>query len=286
MGNRREIFQLSYLFLVVGAISLAVFLALDAFGVARDPFILDYPLFRTAFPLFISLGPLLALVLAGVLVYLSLNESSSSGRFYKALLLFLGFLLALGVAATMFHHGVLVKATSRAPEDHFPLLSIFLAIGIGLTLLFIHKGKFRMSGVTFMAVVPPSIVLAFWLGLRIDPQAITEARAQQIGQAIELYHQDTGAYPFELRQLEPDYLPLLLGPLTGRGQTWCYQSGEGYYRLGYVLFERFHQYGDGTPFWEPYYEIHISSAEGDPPAGKWICELKLENLKQIGGPGM
>jgi len=149
--------------------------------------------------------------------------------------------------------------------------------------IFTPKKKNRWSGAAFLLIAPTLIILAFGLGLRFDPHAITEARAIQIRQAIESYHQDTGAYPAELEDLSPNYLPLLLGPLTGRGQTWCYQSGTDYYRLGFVLFERYHQYEGDTPFWEPYYEIRVPGSAGQPPAGTWACDTELERMKQYGG---
>jgi len=38
------------------------------------------------------------------------------------------------------------------------------------------------------------------------------------GRAIENYHQERGSYPTELGALTPEYLPIIFGPLTGRGR--------------------------------------------------------------------
>ena len=46
---------------------------------------------------------------------------------------------------------------------------------------------------------------------------------ERIEGAVELYHQETGAYPASLADLTPGYMPFILGPLTGRGLVWCYQ---------------------------------------------------------------
>jgi len=44
------------------------------------------------------------------------------------------------------------------------------------------------------------------------------------GRAIENYHQERGSYLTQLGALTPDYLPIIFGPLTRRGQVWCYQA--------------------------------------------------------------
>jgi hypothetical protein len=280
---RRNVYQFGSMILAAGGFLLATFLILDAFGVVGNHTVLIHPWLSVLYLISIGLGPLLALILAGLLVYLSLTDTYPGSRLRAGFAITVGILLVLGMAAVNLRHSILVKATSRAPEDHFPLLSVILVIGIGLTFLLSRKKKVRWSGAAFLAVAPLLIVLTFWLGLRFDPHAITEARAIEIGQAIERYHQDTGRYPAELGQLQPDYLSRLLGPLTGRGQIWCYQSGPDYYRLGYVLFERYHQYADDTPFWEPYYEIKVPAFAGQPPAGPWACDIELEWMKHGSG---
>jgi len=232
VSDRRAIFRFGLNVLVVGGILLVVFLTLDALGIAGDPFIYTLPRLMVIYLIASSFTPLIALLYAGLLVNLALNSPLSRGRRRKAFYTALAAWLVLGVGAVILRHGILVKTTSRAPEDHFPIIGVFLALFIGIIMLQTHKKKNRWSGAAFLLIAPTLIILAFGLGLRFDPHAITEARAIQIRQAIESYHQDTGAYPAELEDLSPNYLPLLLGPLTGRGQTWCYQSGTDYYQLG------------------------------------------------------
>ena len=100
---------------------------------------------------------------------------------------------------------------------------------------------------------------------------------------IEQYKQDNGQYPPGLESLTPDYTAWILGPLTGRGQVWCYQSGADFYRLGYALFQRYYDWGDGTPFYEPYYAIEVPAAAGQPPPTDWMCTVELDKLKEHGG---
>ena len=154
---------------------------------------------------------------------------------------------------------------------------------IGLVLVLSLKDKARLGGIAFLIISSIVIIGSYILGWVFEPKAITNARAMEIQQAIEEYHQNTGEYPPDLKALSPSYLPILLGPLTGRGQVWCYQSGQDYYRLGYVLFERYHQYNDGTPFYEPYYEIKVPAASGRSPESTWMCDTELERYKIHGG---
>jgi hypothetical protein len=154
---------------------------------------------------------------------------------------------------------------------------------LGLVLILNLKGQSRWSGVAFLINTSVVITASYITGWLFDPRSITTARATDIQQAVEDYRQDTGTYPPDLNALIPDYQLIVLGPLTGRGQVWCYQSGTDYYRLGYVLFERYHQYTDDTPFYEPYYEIMIPAAAGQPPDSGWICDSELERIRSHGG---
>jgi hypothetical protein len=51
----------------------------------------------------------------------------------------------------------------------------------------------------------------------------------------------------------------------------------------YALFQRYYDWDDGTPFYEPYYAIQVPAAAGAPPAGAWMCDSELEKLKGHGG---
>lgn len=264
------------------AILLAVFLILDAIGLASNHFVFNNPNLRAAYEMLSGLAALLALVLAGMCVYRAL-EGSLAGNRHTVKYLILAGLLLLSVGAVTLRSGILTNATGRAFEDHFPLAAFACALMIGLVMVLSLKGKARRGGFVFMIIAAIVIIGSFTLAWVIEPKAITTARAMDIQQAIEDYYQDNGEYPPDLKTLTPGYLPILLGPLTGRGQVWCYQSGADYYRLGYVLFERYHQYNDDTPFYEPYFEIKIPAAAGQPPELSWTCDSELERYKINGG---
>ena len=187
------------------------------------------------------------------------------------------------MGAVTLRHGVLVRATSRAAEDHLPFAVLAVGVIAGFLLTLTASGKLRRVGIAFTILIPVVIAFSYTIGLQLEPQAITAARAYRLGQAIEDYFGETGEYPTHLRDLTPSHLLFISGPLTGRGQVWCYQSGPGYYRLGYIFFQRYYEYPDDTPFWEPYYEIKVPHAAGQPPEGEWICDEELRLYKQHGG---
>jgi hypothetical protein len=200
-------------------------------------------------------------------------------------LLLIGF-LALAVAAVTARYAVLVRATSRAAEDHLPVGTLAAGIIGGILLWFAlgsqPAGKRRL-GAAFLILAPGIVMFSFIVGGFVNPLAITEDRAQLIAAQVEAYHQKTGFYPPGLKSLTPEYTTWLPGPLTGRGQIWCYQAGDDYYRLGYALFQRYYDWPDGTPFYEPYYAIQVPAAAGSPPTGAWMCDAELDKLKEHGG---
>ena len=97
-----------------------------------------------------------------------------------------------------------------------------------------------------------------------------------------MFQQDTGGYPEDLSELSPRYLPIIFGPLTGRGQVWCYQAGENYYRLGYAFYQRYYYQ---SPL-DPFSEVKIYRQVGQPPPGPWMCDQELELIKQIDPQGI
>lgn len=269
--------------LAVIGVLIALILIIDALGILGNHFFYTQTWLRAAYTLISGLGSLLAVIVAALCLKRYLEEPSNGARQKSAFYLILAIVLVLSVAAVTVRHGVLVRATSRAAEDHLPFAAIAAGVIAGLLLALTASGKIRRAGIGFMILVPVVIAFSYTIGLRFEPQVITSARADRLGQAIERYYQDTGEYPARLEDLTPSYLPFISGPLTGRGQVWCYQSGPNYYRLGYIFFQRYYAYPDGTPYWEPYYEIKVPYAAGQPPAGEWMCDKELELYKQHGG---
>lgn len=269
--------------LVVIGLVLVGFLLIDAAGLAGNHYIFSLARLRGAYKIASALAGLLAVALAGYCVFRALGQPSDGETRRPAGYVALAILLILSVALVNLRYAVLTKATGRAFEDHFPLGTFSAALVTGLVLLLSVKEKARGNALAFLVLAPAILVFGYSLGWRIEPRAITANRAAGIQRAIQRYYQDVGQYPDDLGALSPGYLPILLGPLTGRGQVWCYESGPGHYRLGYVVFERYHRYPDATPFTEPYYAIQVTGSAGSLPDGPWICDRELERYKEHGG---
>jgi hypothetical protein len=269
--------------LAIIGVLIALILTIDALGILANHFVFTQPWLRNAYTFISGLGSLLAVIVAALCLKRYLDEQPTEEHQKSALYLVLVVVLLLCVGAVTLRHGVLVRATGRAAEDHLPFAAIAAGVIAGLLLALTASGKIRRAGIAFMILIPVVIAFSYTVGLQFKPQAITAARANQLGRAIERYFQETGAYPTNLRDLAPSHLPIISGPLTGRGQVWCYQSGPSYYRLGYIFFQRYYEYPDDIPFWEPYYEIKVPYAAGHPPAGEWMCDEELQLYKQHGG---
>ncbi len=264
----------------VAGVFIGVFLIADALGLVGNHTVFNDVVLHGIYRIVSALAAIAALVIAALCLKRGLDQPRQGKRYTRNLYLFLALALVLCAAAVTVRQGVLVRATGRAPEDHFPFGVIMVGFIAGLVLFLTGKGRSRQAGLFFLVAGPVFMILAFVIGLRIDYLAITEARAARLGHAIENYRLEQGNYPVGLSALTPDYLPLLLGPLTGRGQVWCYQAGSNGFRLGYAFFQRYYDWGDGvTPFYEPYFAINTPITVGQPPQGSWMCDKELQQLK-------
>ena len=263
------------------AISLVVLLLImmDAVGVAAAHFILTTSWLWAAHKIISILTLFLALALSALLVDRSLESWSANDPKTSMAFMTLAVLMVLGLAAATLRHGILTNATARAAEDHLPIGVVAVAVVAGILLTFGLKQRHTRAGPTFTLLVPILIAVAYTSGWFFDPLAITSKRGEQINQAVLAYYEDKTVFPDNLSDLSPDYLPFILGPLTGRGQVWCYQTGEGFYKLGYVIFQRYY----GPTFPEPYYEIKIVDFIGQTPEEPWMCDEELELMKETGG---
>ena len=62
-------------------------------------------------------------------------------------------------------------------------------------------------------------------------------------------------------------------------QRWCYQGGEEYFRMGYVVYLRY----PGTGF-DPLSALRIPAERGQPPSPAWMCGAELaDRLRQLPG---
>ncbi len=153
-----------------------------------------------------------------------------------------------------------------------PGILFIVAIAAAMLLAWALTGWRRLAALGYVLVLALTISSAYNLGWRLTPTFSTEARAAKIERAIHRYRERQGHYPSRLAKLVPFYLWRIPQPMIFRDQTWCYEGGDGYYRLGYV-----HQPGFGWPLES--LSIRIQAAVGEPPEPSWPCDEALEKVK-------
>jgi hypothetical protein len=116
----------------------------------------------------------------------------------------------------------------------FPLLAILIATFLSIKPL---TDKTRVIGPLYLLLAPLLLISVYASAKQVDFHQLTEERATSISQAIEAYHVRVGHYPQNLQQLTPWFMLTIPSPVIINGAGWCYNGGDGYYRLGYVYRE-------------------------------------------------
>lgn len=114
------------------------------------------------------------------------------------------------------------------------ILPIFAVLLSGLMLAVALPGKIKLVGSAYSILVSVSLIGVSTLAQRVDFRQETTGRAERIVAAIDSYYTREGRYPESLSLLTPRYILSLPKPMIMHGQDWCYDSGDGYYRLGYL----------------------------------------------------
>ena len=148
------------------------------------------------------------------------------------------------------------------------LLFTGLAAAVVLAESKTHGERYPIPAILFSTLVCVFILGGCIIGGSRSPRDVTAARAAHIGRAIQRYYQRNRIYPADLSELVPGYLLYLPEPVIFRDQTWCYQGGGDFYRLGYV-----YQPGFGMP--KDQITIRLSASGGQPPVPYWPCEDEL-----------
>jgi hypothetical protein len=271
--------QASFRIVEVGGILIAGYLFIEAVGITSNPTFTSVSWLNTSLSFARALGVLLALILIAALIHRIQHDSSTDNKPFASTATGIIILLLLALASVEVRDGVLAKATGRAAEDLAPLIEIMLAILTGMILIGVSLKHKRFTAVVYTILLPILLLGAYSVGWLLEPQVITQSRADHLVQAVERFQSENGFYPDNLNALTPHYIPYILGPLTGRGQVWCYQSGIDFYRLGYAYYQRYY----GPTFPTGYSEVRIHAAVGEPPAGQWMCDEELaKNLTRFG----
>jgi hypothetical protein len=142
------------------------------------------------------------------------------------------------------------------------MLTCITSIAGAILLYWSLQERRKRAARIFDLVVPLAMIGALCIGWSISPVTVTERRAETVNRAILRYYQKNNGYPETLSELRPWYLPVALGPVIIPGQTWCYEGGQDYYRLGYVYRE----------FFSAPAMVRVHAAVGMPPDPAWRCE--------------
>lgn len=216
---------------------------------------------------------LLTILLPAALLYASLRGEEPVDRRRLVWSLALAVLLLVSAACLVYWDGIWSSAHARAYEDHLPFPQLILSLIAGVMLALSLRGRRRWVGPAYTLLVIVLCVAALSAGWRVSAFDMTAQRAERIKQAIQAYHQGRGSYPVELSELSPRYQLLLLPPVVVRQGGWCYQGGDGGYRLGYVS-------GNFTYF-DAQFREEVYSTVGELAGGEaWQCDEMVERLQQ------
>lgn len=192
------------------------------------------------------------------------SQCSAFWHFFLATLLFAGLLYTLVWTSIWDQTVDMGLGTFLLPM----LIPISIATGMVITITNANRQQ-QATGIAFAALVPLGMMAAMTYGSNIDYHTLTESRAARIQEAVEHFHTHTGGYPTNLDELVPREIWWIPNPIILSGQTWCYQGGDDFYRLGAIFRE----------FWSTPFSIQIYASAGSPPTGSWKCEERLAELK-------
>jgi hypothetical protein len=242
-----------------------------------DPFYSIYAFFTrylSTYAFFIRyLLPQLAWILASLLLSFGLAggqlQPTAPGGWRAIASLALGAILLLYSFYDLYWLFVWDQTGDAVYQMLLPV-SVVAVILAGAPFTIALQGKQKWYGLAFAALLlGAALFTTFSLALRVDYYRLTEARAGQVSQAIERYYARAGHYPATLVQLVPVTRLSLPGPVIIPGQDWCYQSGEGYYRLGYVSRDNWSS---------PYLYIRTYQQAGVVPEIPALCADETEAL--------
>jgi len=217
-----------------------------------------------ALQIFMVIAMLITILMPAGLLYAILRSSSPIKKSHLIWsLVFITILLA-GMVYQVVWDGIWSSAHARAFEDHLPFIQFMLSLAAGIFLALTLRGWRRLVGPLYFVLVTAVAVVALSQGWKLSAFEMTERRAAVVNDAIVSYYQENGVYPDELSELSPRYVPYVFPPVVVRTGGWCYQSGDEFYRLGYIS-------GDFTYF-DSDFRVETYAQAGDLPAGSWVCD--------------
>lgn len=225
--------------------------------------------FSTLISTTIFLLPSLALVNAAFLLYSGLPDTVNE----KLKTVSLG-LCTLLIIKTLYNLYVLTLWDNTYDSLGYLWLIIptFAVLLSGIVLFIALPQRTKPVGIFYVLLIPILLVSVSMLAQRVDYRQETAKRAENIVQALEDYYGREEQYPETLSQLTPWYVISLSKPMIIYGQDWCYESGDDYYRLGYV---------DHEHWSSPYLIRQVYKTAGEYLETGKLCEEGIARLIAI-----
>jgi hypothetical protein len=179
------------------------------------------------------------LLYSGLIFYKERQNAAAVGvggtRALRRSAIWMGVALVLGAKALQNFYWFMVWDTTVDSLGILWLFFPFIAtIYLGVILYILLPSRHKWTGFGYSLLIVALLLTVYSRLQRVDFHQLTEERAGQVSQAIESYYAREGRYPQDLRKLFPRDALSLPGPVIIYGQGWCYDGGDGYYRLGYV----------------------------------------------------
>jgi len=223
--------------------------------------------------------PSLALVNAALLLQAGLVVSSQSkeeaqNEFPQPARLATACIILGGVLVLKMLHNLYELTVWDSTYD--PLTYLLLIVPIwavllsALMLFIILPQRTKLTGLLYLILIPGLMITVSARAQRIDFRQVTVRRADRTVQAIESFFAREGHYPGTLSELTPRYLLSVPEPMIIYGQDWCYESGEDYYRLGYI---------DRDHWSDPRLIGRLYSGAGEAPGSGQICLEQFATIK-------
>jgi hypothetical protein len=183
----------------------------------------------------------------------------------------------LGVAllgkALHIQYWLLVWDSTYDPFGLFWLIFILLLVVLVWSfLVFGAPDRLKPLALSPIVAVPVLVIVCGVVALRTDFRQLTMAHAERVNRAIEAYYDREGHYPDTLRRLTFREASVFPEPIILPGQTWCYDGGADYYRLGYV---------DRNHWSDPNLFGHLHDAEGELPDRPPLCTTEIAVLRNL-----
>jgi hypothetical protein len=147
-----------------------------------------------------------------------------------------------------------------------PLMAVLVS---GALLSGILRGWNRLYSLLYTAFLAGVVILVYTFAKRTDYHQLTVTHAATVTRAVDTYYAREGRYPQSLGQLVPWTVLWLPKPVIMHGQDWCYQSGEAFYRLGYVWRDQWSS---------PYLSVRVYKSEGTVPDLPALCQAETDAI--------